>query len=610
MAAADFIRLLHISDLHFTAKPFPPRLDAKQATAAVRRAAGEPPDEVVRRLLLDHLKNVPDDQWPSAIVVSGDVVDRGGTDTADGTSEFQRSQQFLKDLAADLGIKNKKRVFVAPGNHDVNWTRELPRPKKFEGFATYMQPFTRPIFDGNDPAPEFSGNLLKNDEIPIELCLLTSPTFSGIEAPLVELEKRVRETLKQEAAKSVAGASAAMTEEEIERIVQTLHDAQELLDIALVGARQLNEIQQLAPGDGTVRIAVMHHHLLPDPQIELAQFESVLDAGRTLQTLLNAQFDLVLHGHKHHARLATYRHNRESINIYTAPSLFVDPSPGFAFIDVFGRAAGHKIRITQFELDYRGAVLRANAPDVLEREGNIIPELQPIAAAIPAERQRKLALPALSMINDTLEWAQSYPGELLHSTLWEQYLDQTEALQRRQFVFKKNVLDIWRELIGVAEQQEAELRMVSNEDHAFWIQAQQSDTPAWDYRQPLAGYQAKKSRILAFRKRTLKDNAAQIDEVIKNMLADGFHVIVARRSKMPDRLQSAAFGVIGNLAVIRVEMKSSALRRLSITFDPREVKRATDDWKTMKDRCEWKVVPGSPPTAFRDWLKKNYGVTF
>jgi DNA repair exonuclease SbcCD nuclease subunit len=608
MAAADFVRLLHISDLHFNGAPFPPRLDPKVATPAMRKAAGEPPDEAVRHMLLEYLKKVPEDQWPSAIVVSGDVVDRGGTDTVDGVNEFKRGREFLRDLAADLGIKNRKRVFVVPGNHDVTWQRQLARPMKFTAFADQMSLFTRPIFDGEDPLPAFSETLKIKDDIRIELTLLISPTFSGIEAPLVELETRVRETLKREAAEPVDGAPGPMVDDDIERTVAALREAQQLLDIALIGARQLNAVQERPQNEGVVRIAVMHHHLLPDPQIELAQFESVLDAGRTLQVLMDNQFDLVLHGHKHNARLATYRHARKSINIYAAPSLFVEPAPGFAFIDVFGPSDGNKIRVMQIDINYREARLRENAPEVLEREGNIIPELLPVAAAMPSEQQRKLALPSLSTISDILEWAPSYPGANLHDALWEQFLEDTAALQRRHFVFKKNVMDLWRELLEIAAKQNAELRMVSNEDLAFWLRAQEPETPAWEYRQPLVGYPGKKSRILLFHKPTLMTNGAKVEDVVKNMIADGFNVIIGRRSKMPERLQREAFGVIGDLAVVRVEMKNSTLHKLIIDFDPREVQRTTEDWRTMNDRREWKMQPNAAPDAFRKWLKNSYRV--
>src|SRR5262249_46278470 len=127
-----------------------------------------------------------------------------------------------------------------------------------------------------------------------------------------------------------------------------------IADIAVLGSEQRDYIvsqrERLPEG---VKIAVLHHHLLPHAQIEFTPFESVVDAGATIDSLINGRFDLVLSGHKHCRRLqrltVTGAGTMErldlagtgTIDYYTSPSLFIqgpdNAAPGFTVIDVFGQ---------------------------------------------------------------------------------------------------------------------------------------------------------------------------------------------------------------------------------------------------------------------------------
>lgn len=82
-----------------------------------------------------------------------------------------------------------------------------------------------------------------------------------------------------------------------------------------VGERQLRHVRELIasvqPTPGTLRVAVVHHHLLPFPEslTERAgediwiDVSTIRDAGLVERSLERLGFDLVLHGHKHKPQL-------------------------------------------------------------------------------------------------------------------------------------------------------------------------------------------------------------------------------------------------------------------------------------------------------------------
>ena len=75
-----------------------------------------------------------------------------------------------------------------------------------------------------------------------------------------------------------------------------------------IGDRQLDEVASrfnwaAIPPGRTVRIVVLHHHLLSglyaEPAEYGANYSTVLDTGRFQQWLFRNRVDLVLHGHQH-----------------------------------------------------------------------------------------------------------------------------------------------------------------------------------------------------------------------------------------------------------------------------------------------------------------------
>ena len=91
----DPIRILHLSDLHFTAKTNP---------------------TTMLQLLLQDLQQ-PDGHYGTIntveyLVISGDITNKGQT------AGFETARQFVKQLVEELDLSNHRCIFV-PGNHDV-----------------------------------------------------------------------------------------------------------------------------------------------------------------------------------------------------------------------------------------------------------------------------------------------------------------------------------------------------------------------------------------------------------------------------------------------------------------------------------------------------------
>ena len=92
----DKFSWLHLSDFHF-------------------RAEGDPfSQDVSAKKILSDIPSRLSDEYPlQFVVVTGDVAFSGKSD------EYEIAAEFFESLAGKLGL-NLNRIFVAPGNHDVN----------------------------------------------------------------------------------------------------------------------------------------------------------------------------------------------------------------------------------------------------------------------------------------------------------------------------------------------------------------------------------------------------------------------------------------------------------------------------------------------------------
>jgi 3',5'-cyclic AMP phosphodiesterase CpdA len=295
--------ILHLSDPHLGVVSPGQELDDPKVLLDRQRDI-ETTQRVFRRTLQSLRPFVEGRGKPDAVVVSGDLTYKAGQEGFDAFTEL------LADEAALLP-DDRARIVVVPGNHDVVWNEEPSSEARYEGFlaATRGQGCTTPLIDGRDFSSAEPVKLADDVEdhphvISDERFLIVPINSSNYCGAVVEIEG-AWDGPQWEKALEALGADR----DEVLKQLKTLRQH----DIARVSRFQVAALQQLfdrlglstdRTGDDRVRIAVLHHQLLPvSAREELKTFESLVNLGFVRQMLREFGFDLVLHGHKHESAL-------------------------------------------------------------------------------------------------------------------------------------------------------------------------------------------------------------------------------------------------------------------------------------------------------------------
>lgn len=583
------LRILHISDLHFAGgKPHQQTVDMKV-----------PGLSTTGPFMLDNLEAIflegmaellqgfgPEDNWPKAIIVSGDLVNRGGTDR-EGYGEFQRATDFLRRLATTLKLGGTDHIYVVPGNHDVDWSPGLSQLQRFENYMKATEDFSSPSISNNELEPRIC-TLNIREGIPVELTLLISPTFSGITDPANDyLIDRIERILADDA-------------QLVTEIRKQLTTTGRLLDIAAVGGHQRRKLRKPTRGEqGTIRIAVLHHHLLPDPQIEVSQFEAVLDAGKVLGELVDKNYDLVLSGHKHNRRLVHYETEGRTLDVYSAPRLLQgkdNSEPGFTIMDIHGPNSPAYAVLNY----YNSSTFRLTNSVPLVREGRVLSSIRQICVSISQENQKEVVEPVLRSLRDALDWQTEAPDETKFRVVWDQLLKDLENIGKRRLTFRHPELwDQWSSLIKAVDPK-TEIQVVSENDLEYWKKSKSALSEASKYASALRKFPGKKTRIWILDRSDLR--ARQQEEaasrVVEDMIDDGFRVVIVPRKSVPAH-GMRDFGIIGHIAVSVFEGMEGECRSITESFNARDMRQARDTWKSLFASRVWDSDEG---VTFNQWL--------
>ncbi|MFL5313239.1 MAG: metallophosphoesterase family protein [Myxococcales bacterium] len=594
------LRLLHISDLHFSS--------GADRRATVDDKAHKPGLSVFvaeneTRAFFNQLKRLfgrqPEDLWPKAVIVTGDLVNRGGTDIQDGRSEFHAAREFLVDLAAWLKI-DRKRIIVVPGNHDVTWGGQHSQLERFNAFLQHTKEFTAPTITNGQLSPA-RVPLKIREGVEVELLLLVSPTFSG-------MPDAASDVFFEQIADRVSELDPGVRE----ALLQQIRVTRRSLDIAAIGEYQrsffgASAADERPRGDlepTPIRIAVMHHHLLPDSEIEISQFEAVVDSGKVIQELLHARFDLVLTGHKHNRRLAQYRTNNQTIDVSSAPSLFLTGGspPGFSVIDIFGTKSPWYASIFEYA---RGYDLPHRTD--LVRVGRIRDDVLKCSASLSQDDQERRLLPVLTALERIAEWLQdpSAPVDLADKVLRQTFVDLEQVAARTLTFRSPELAERWSELIGIAGSRGTkELQLVSDGDLSYWIEARNAGSEAAKYREPLRAFRGNKTRIMILAPTLRYDQErAKADQAIADMLADGFRVLVVKSRAINFELPTGRdFGIISDFAVSKFHGMGESARALTESFNRETLSLARVDWANLQRVSAWDSAKEVP---FAQWAKET-----
>jgi hypothetical protein len=281
--------ILHITDLHLVAE------SASQPLESHRVGLVPTADRASRQRLLRHTLHALGEQLcregPAldAVVVTGDVAEKN---SQDGYVAFL-------DLIHTLGAAQPPpdRILVVPGNHDVRAGLRPGDPERYGEFVRHIRNagFITPCLDGVDgsitTADEARRHIIVLEEL--QIVPIDSAAFSQ-----VLLDTEISDELWRELEGVLRGRPDELA------ALQKLRSA----DAARVSNAQLEALRQIllltTPHGGVipVRVAALHHHLLPvSAAEEVKPFESLTNLGRFRQFLRDEQFAVVLHGHKHKA---------------------------------------------------------------------------------------------------------------------------------------------------------------------------------------------------------------------------------------------------------------------------------------------------------------------
>jgi 3',5'-cyclic AMP phosphodiesterase CpdA len=285
--------ILHISDLHLGPPEHWQYIDdhkSKIAGAAERRAQKDVLRETIASLFQDGTLDEV-----GVVIVSGDLTNRAGDA---GFDEFVETMQPLLTHVAP------ENFVVVPGNHDVPWEPGPGDPDRYKGFlrATRALGFTTPLLDREDF--DATGHLKDNE-------WRLSHLVSGEDFVILPINSSHfcwgQEPLSSEAAEELLTTDDSHLADAVQKLRR--HDVARVSNAQISALLMLLREQDskfLAPrsGDDRVRIAVLHHQLLPvSSREEIKSFESLTNLGAIRELFAELGIAVALHGHKHESAL-------------------------------------------------------------------------------------------------------------------------------------------------------------------------------------------------------------------------------------------------------------------------------------------------------------------
>jgi 3',5'-cyclic AMP phosphodiesterase CpdA len=331
------VSLLHLTDLHFGYL-------GKDDEALLADEDKENVDPRFREKVIDQFLHIlrEGDRFlkSDVIAVTGDLTIRAKPD----------GYKILREQALDplrrLLKSRQESLCIVPGNHDVTWDLDPNQAhyfdQKFRKFRNFTDEagattclFPKDRSDPNQQAIEFeerenSPLYIDHDKKIFVLCLNSAMRCGERNVTrrkeLLDLIDPIANTLAEvlnapgaeQLPIKIRGDVKSATETFLKDLHQRV-EAQTVFDIAHVTSDQIqvlsNKLTELhskfaKEWDSYIRIAILHHHLLPfDRQVsEYKPFELMSDSSLVLRLLGQFRFHLVLTGHKHKPYVTRHFH--------------------------------------------------------------------------------------------------------------------------------------------------------------------------------------------------------------------------------------------------------------------------------------------------------------
>lgn len=279
------LTFLHVTDCHLTEMATVENIDIKTSV----RGVSQPRRSAMLRATLCSLAETLKKKKTKldAVIFSGDGAFKG-----DPGGQIAIREMLLSTLT-DVGIDKPNLIVATPGNHDIVARSEPSHSARYKLFReAWMKPASVivPFLDGihNIDKLNFAKHVLKDPTgawaiFPINTANWSQTSISDKGNGDVDLLKKyVKDSKKPELINA------------LEKLCSH--------DVARVSKKQMEALKKLVEktGKGCLRIAVLHHHLLPvDGREELKTFADITNLGHLRQVLRELDFHIVVHGHKH-----------------------------------------------------------------------------------------------------------------------------------------------------------------------------------------------------------------------------------------------------------------------------------------------------------------------
>jgi tetratricopeptide (TPR) repeat protein len=266
-ASRELPLIIHLSDLHFGSRD--------GGKTEMHRFYEGTNSQPLSRQIVEDLGSVADyasQRHRFHLIVSGDLTYTGIQ------AEFDQALTSLVAICEELSVA-KERVHFVPGNHDVDWKQSIADPaKRLNNYIAFLIRFYGDdLFQQRFPKVEWPLTITKPPPRPDDLISFSVDENAGL---------------------VVVGMNSCVFENEQHHY-------------GFIGENQLrlvkSQLQKAGPPREWVRIAVIHHHLHPFPELLTPRaaadvwldLSTLRDSGLVERYLERLGFDMVLHGHKH-----------------------------------------------------------------------------------------------------------------------------------------------------------------------------------------------------------------------------------------------------------------------------------------------------------------------
>jgi 3',5'-cyclic AMP phosphodiesterase CpdA len=292
------LRIAHISDLHFIHSDVDKETESSMSWLSntaekIGRLAG--PDVVAdghNEYKLSALENIFGELRPNVIVVTGDITNFGDR------KSFELAVESLERLKK---VAEAKHLICIPGNHDCLAERVASlRQKGWKARAVIkaLSLFNKPLAKARELSfdPEIKAALEQGEGLPL---LKNYQDVFASKYPQIKVDPS--EPFFVEAG---WGEVAFF-------LFNSTNDPGYMANEGSIGPRQYNALNQCWSNaktkervEAAVRIALLHHHPLNNPNIDEKKIErgydAMIDGTRFLENLISPRgFHFILHGHQH-----------------------------------------------------------------------------------------------------------------------------------------------------------------------------------------------------------------------------------------------------------------------------------------------------------------------